>query len=112
MLIAQNFAATKFRHLLRLRCEWGHRNKSSFCFCVNQECTDFPKSRNHVKVLGARKVMRSKCLTKDKYRIHRINISRPDDLALRVCALLVSMACLHCFMNTTFVYSFAENITY
>ena len=79
---------------------------------MNQGCTDFPKSGNHVKILEARKVIRSKCPTKDKYRLHRINISRPGDLALRICAPLVSMVCLHCYMDPNFFCGYAENISY
>jgi len=55
---------------------------------------------NHVKILEARKVIQSKCPTEEKYRLHHINISRPGYLALRICALLVSTMCLHCFMDT------------
>jgi hypothetical protein len=34
-------------------------------FCMNKGCTDFPKSRNHVNILGASRVIGSKYPTKD-----------------------------------------------
>ena len=115
MLIAytSNLAATKFRHLLRLRCEWRYRNKSSFCFCMNQGCTDFPKSRNHVKILEVRKVIRSKCPTKDTqisappYKHQSPGRPGAEDLCT-----LVSAVYLHCFVDTTFVYSCVVIIPY
>ena len=67
---------------------------------------------NHVKILETRKVIQNKCPTEEKYQLHHINISGPGDLALRICALLVSTMCLHCFMGTSFVYSYAEIIPY